>query len=697
MMKAIAFLYFASAILFAASAGAQWTSDTTVNTAVCTATGSQQNPQACSDESNGIIIVWEDFRSGHDWDIYAQKLNGSGVAQWAKNGINICTSVANQTSPVIVSDGNGGAYVAWKDTRNTRTDIYAQHINSDGSLAYGASGTAIGSAPNVVSPDNLSICSDNFGSAYVAWQDSRTSITPSSSRPDIYMNRLTGGGAAWGGGGSSIISETLMQTNPQVTADGTGGCYLVWVHHGVPAASICGNRVNAGGGLSWGSSGEQIFGVTTGSSDASRNPKITHDGSQLCLAFEQVNSTDASKGWNILANRVASDGSLIWGTSTTAPEISTDWIGDQINPVVFPDDSTDASNTGGLLVVYENYFSTHDIVITRLMPDGNALRPSYPNQLYSVCSQPNDQTLPKAVKTGSGEVLIVWNDMRSGSYSSIYAQRCDRTPKRFLGTAGSTWGVPVSNRVNSNADEVQLVARTNGGIAVWRDNRNGASNTDIYAQLIFRDGSLPVELENFSVSAHSGAVLLNWQTASEKDNAGFEIERRLISNSIYQNSFEVVGSYLTTSSLRGSGFSYSTRVYSYIDQPGKSGIYEYRLVDYSLDGERTNHEPKTVEVSDVSSGNFSVGQNSPNPFSDKTIIPVTLSSDAMVTIRICDILGRLITTPYNNSLLSAGSHELRIDGAELKNSGSYYCIITITDPQTGENIYTGRQSLIVSR
>src|SRR5689334_10183178 len=113
MMKKI---LFATIFLCAGTLSAQWSSDSTVNTPVCTALGNQQNPRACSDDkSEGIIIVWEDFRSGHDWDIYAQKLNSDGVAQWAKNGINICTSLYNQTAPVIASDGNGGAYVAWKD------------------------------------------------------------------------------------------------------------------------------------------------------------------------------------------------------------------------------------------------------------------------------------------------------------------------------------------------------------------------------------------------------------------------------------------------------------------------------------------------------------------------------------------------------------------------------------------------------
>ena len=199
-------------------------------------------------------------------------------------------------------------------------------------------------------------------------------------------------------------------------------------------SAIWASRLNSNGSVLWGSGlGIQIFQGSTGSSDASRNPRVSRDGSQLCLAWEQLNSTNSSKGWNLLANRIKSDGTFVWGTNTVGSEISADWPGDQINAVIFPDDSVAATGVGGLLAVYQNYSSTNSIVLTRLMPDGAGLKPAFPNHLFNVCRQNNDQTLPKAVKTAAGELLIVWNDTRSnggGSYSSIYAQRCDRTPKR---------------------------------------------------------------------------------------------------------------------------------------------------------------------------------------------------------------------------------------------------------------------------
>jgi hypothetical protein len=241
-----------------------------------------------------------------------------------------------------------------------------------------------------------------------------------------------------------------------------------------------------------------------------------------------------------------------------------------------------------------------------------------------------------------------------------------------------------------------LVPRTNGGIAVWRDNRNG--NNDIFAQLIFKDGSLPVELSNFSATTESGGkVLLNWQTESERNNAGFEVERRMIDDSNNENNFEIVGSYLSSVSLLGAGFSNNQRNYSYIDQPGKSGSYEYRLADYSLDGELTVHAPKTVEIitSSKAGTGWSLNSNSPNPFSDQTMINFTLAAPSEISIRITDVLGRIVAEPYLNKPMSSGAYQLAISASMIGAfipTGSYFCQITAQNPQSGEIIWKSQNA-----
>src|ERR1035437_2140918 len=111
----------------------QWHPDSTENTRVCVAVGQQDHPQACSDGDNGAIIVWEDARAGV-YQIYAQRIGSDGHAKWQNTGLklaNVAVGDPSQTSPIITTDDNGGAYVIWSDSRNSNSNgtcLFAQHI-----------------------------------------------------------------------------------------------------------------------------------------------------------------------------------------------------------------------------------------------------------------------------------------------------------------------------------------------------------------------------------------------------------------------------------------------------------------------------------------------------------------------------------------------------------------------------------------
>lgn len=93
---------------------------------VCSASGSQSALTICTDGAGGAIVAWQDYRSGSNNDIYAQRITAAGVVQWTANGVPICTSTGSQVAPAIAPDGTGGAIIAWSDDRNnSHYDIYA--------------------------------------------------------------------------------------------------------------------------------------------------------------------------------------------------------------------------------------------------------------------------------------------------------------------------------------------------------------------------------------------------------------------------------------------------------------------------------------------------------------------------------------------------------------------------------------------
>jgi hypothetical protein len=180
----------------------------------------------------------------------------------------------------------------------------------------------------------------------------------------------------------------------------------------------------------------------------------------------------------------------------------------------------------------------------------------------------------------------------------------------------------------------------------------------------------------------------------EKDNAGFEIERRLISESPSSDAFEVVASYKTDASLSGVAGSNSLRTYNFLDKPGKAGIYEYRLLDNALDGERTYHETKQIEVGSVSDASeWKIEPNFPNPFRDNTEIAIETPRQAIIDLTIFDAMGRVVSSPYKHQLLDKGFYSVGIGSHELgASSGVFFYMMTATDPETGNLLWKMNQS-----
>lgn len=118
---------------FLQSGYAQWSHDAAMNNPVTTATSDQVTPVSVGDGSGGVIIAWVDYRSGISPDIYAQRIDANGYAKWAAGGVVVCNVPDIQQNPVIASDGAGGAIIAWQDARSgSNFDIYAQRLNGNG-------------------------------------------------------------------------------------------------------------------------------------------------------------------------------------------------------------------------------------------------------------------------------------------------------------------------------------------------------------------------------------------------------------------------------------------------------------------------------------------------------------------------------------------------------------------------------------
>ncbi len=173
------------------------------------------------------------------------------------------------------------------------------------------------------------------------------------------------------------------------------------------------------------------------------------------------------------------------------------------------------------------------------------------------------------------------------------------------------------------------------------------------------EGNLPVELTSFAGRVTGNCVILDWVTATEINNYGFEVERKV--NSANNNNWMNIGF------IVGNGNSSSYKYYSFEDNNLQSGKYIYRLKQIDNDG--TFEYSGSVEFEICSPDQFALYQNSPNPFNPSTVISYELPISGFVSLTVYDMLGKEVATLVNENV-DAGKHSVNFDASNFS-SGMY--------------------------
>src|SRR5262245_27707990 len=420
---------------------------------VGTATNNQTAPRAIPDGSGGAIIVWEDARTGSR-AIYAQRIDAYGVAQWTANGVAVSTP-ANDLTPQLISDGAGGAIIAWQ--RNL--DIYAQHVGPTGSLLWTAGGVVVCAAANgQFSP---AITSDNAGGAIIAWMDLRN--LPSFS--DIFVRRVNSAGVPqWTADGVGItIGAPNDQFEPQLVPDGAGGTIIAWSDSRTGTSDIYSQRLNSSGSALW-----TVGGVALCTQiDIQSDPCIVADAAGGAIVAWKDLRTGAN--YDIYAQRVSSTGSIQWAADGTAVFAG---AGTQLNPVMVADPA------GGAFVAWDNGPAGSVIGAQRL---SGVLGSQLWGALGVTLTSPG--TDPDIVTDGLGGVIVAWRDLRTGG-SDIYARRINSAGTLQWNAGGNV----VCSAANVQDSPTMVSDGVGGAIIAFEDQRASAGTNDIYAQRIERNG-----------------------------------------------------------------------------------------------------------------------------------------------------------------------------------------------------------------
>lgn len=503
MNRAGAFLFACAgvigfAFLMPGSAAAAWPGGSLANVPLCTATGDQSGAVSVSDGAGGAIVAWWDFRNGgSNADIYAQRISAAGVVQWGADGVAVCVAAGNQIYPVIAPDGAGGAIVTWEDHRSGGGDIYAQRISAAGAVQWPSSGVAVCTVAG--DPYNIVGTTDGAGGVIVAWWDFR------SGAGDTYAQRISAAGAVqWTAGGLVVATDAR---NPALAVDGAGGAIVACADwRNLSYSDVRAQRVSAAGAVQWAAGGVVICAAAFSQAP----PVIVADGAGGAIVAWADNRASAYS--DLYAQKVSSGGAVQWTVDGVALSTA---AGQQYTPAIATD------GAGGAIVAWEDARggSSLDIYAQRISTAGLV---QWATHGAALCTSDGAQMSPTIAADGAGGAAVAWVDARTGSSDDIYVQKI---------SAGGIIQWPVNGGAVCTAANYQygpgIVANGAGDVIVtWNDVRNG--NSDIYAHGFDSQGSSLFPMPRITsirdiTNDQGGKVRLAWNCSSRDMSPAYEI------------------------------------------------------------------------------------------------------------------------------------------------------------------------------
>lgn len=313
------------------------------------------------------------------------------------------------------------------------------------------------------------------------------------------------------------------------------------------------------------------------------------------------------------------------------------------------------------------------------------------------------------VPTTGGNSLEMWQNS-GGSWSFVNRTTADdgsSSQVEFLDAGGN-----IRGRVTWAALGFTPGGSTKIGIIMWTNNASGdfiwssfpssnpigSTNQQLTDYLVFNstgsgvntssDGSsspLPVELTGFAGKFIDGKVTLNWNTATEKNNYGFEVERGIATGGDENVRFTKLGF------VEGNGTSNSPKSYSYTDAVLAPGKYIYRLKQIDTDGKFEYSREIEVSVENLVN-DFVLEQNYPNPFNPSTIVRFGLPYEAKVTMSVYTITGEEVAV-LAYGIFTAGNHQATFAASNMP-SGMYICRIQAVSVD-GKHQFTASRKMML--
>ncbi len=705
------FLITIGIFIYALPIHSQWSMDPKTNLAISIVNETQRETEICKDNKGNYYVFWRDYRnepSIFGGDIYAQKIDSRGIAQWSANGISVVTKSAAQFDVKVIYDGSGGIYLVWRESIDlfSNYNIYAQRILLDGTKLWGSTGILLQSLSGKAL--SQSICVNEDGDLLVTWQFNPTA--PNS--VDVYAQKINRDGVIqWNNNGLIICNSTGRNVfGSKIISDQNGGAYIIWSDNRIDLSNfdVYAQRISSNGNILWNQNG-----ITVCTKPGSQNTKhlISDNNGGAMIFWEDIQESS----YNVCAQRIdslgnklfAADGKVLYNTSNHF---------DQYEFLT--------ANNDEIFLLWTD--SDKNIYAQKVDYYGNFI---WSNEI-PVCTTQSSVSYLAVCPSDVNGVVITWQDNRNGNFD-IFCQ--------WISSDGSAmWnnnGVPICDEVSEQTDHCTCSDNFGGAVITWADMRN--SNFDIYAQNIdvrgklgsnrylFQKSGLNKTITNINLTPDSilialpplkeigyYSVIVILDSILHPDVSELEITLThlgITDTIIYQlaGGENIIHCYLDD--LSANNISSAIPPYSGIFKPYKpletflstdlNGEWIINIKDNLVGndgilkswgllfnkGEITNIDLNTAITTP---DDFILDQNYPNPFNPSTTISWLSPVSGWQTIKLYDALGREIDTILEG-YFEAGTHStLYIINSSLS-SGIYFYQL-----KAGEFIQTKKMILI---
>ena len=488
----------------------------------------------CPGESGSMIFVWSDTRYGSR-NVFAQKVDSSGVLLWGSQGSSVTNLPGRQEDPVAITDGDGGAFIAWVDYRfDDEGDIFIQHIDNQGNRMMDDNGEALARVDGRHLTINM--CTDSLGGVFVAWQDKRNFldddifgthvssnyeiIAPSSGVSIIQMNGNQGAKSLeyagnnqatiiwsdtrsgsgndiycqkinmnmekiFSDGGLEVSATSDLETTPRTTFMKNDTSFVIW-QSGTESTDIYYNLLTSDGLVF----SEHLQLCSFNSSKA--NPRIKRN--QLGEVFIQwIDYRNDPTAGNHYYQRVSHGGNISWDQNG----IQLDASGDDHHARFSPGGNRE------LFVYWERgTFPNVDIMYQGIQSDGSLLL----DNAEFVSNVSGYQSMPNTLFDNNNGSFVVFADQSNGSID-LRVQRMNSDLTSF-----ELNGLIAMNGLDGDI-EYPIANYTNDNVVLnWVDARDGKK---VFGSIINDNGVItPVE---------------NGQNLTQFDSYTFQLENEPVS------------------------------------------------------------------------------------------------------------------------------------------------------------------------